>query len=151
MSLTLQCRYRKPIEGTVRVPSDKSLSHRALICAALAYGESHIYSLLESEDVLATERALREGFGVAIREGSKGNVRIVRARVATGDNPKGCWIWAIQAPRCVCSSVRLPAKTYVPRLMAMPHYEQGPCNESQSPSPVAAHNFSGTTSHTICP
>ena len=89
MSLTLQCRYRKPIEGTVRVPSDKSLSHRALICAALAYGESHIYGLLESEDVLATERALREGFGVAIRKGSKGNVHIVQGEGGYWRQPKG--------------------------------------------------------------
>ena len=44
--------------GTARVPGDKSISHRALILAALAAGDSRISGLLESEDVLATANAL---------------------------------------------------------------------------------------------
>ncbi len=47
-----------PLTGTVRVPGDKSISHRALIFASLAVGESRITGLLEGEDVLATAAAL---------------------------------------------------------------------------------------------
>ncbi len=47
------------LSGTVRVPGDKSISHRALIVSALAVGESRIDGLLEGEDVLATAAALR--------------------------------------------------------------------------------------------
>ncbi len=47
------------LSGTVRVPGDKSISHRALIVSALAVGESRIDGLLEGEDVLATAEALR--------------------------------------------------------------------------------------------
>ena len=47
------------LSGIVRVPGDKSISHRALIVSALAVGESRIDGLLESEDVLATAAALR--------------------------------------------------------------------------------------------
>ena len=48
-----------PLTGTVTVPGDKSISHRALMLSALAVGESVITGLLEGEDVLATAAALR--------------------------------------------------------------------------------------------
>ena len=48
-----------PLRGTVTVPGDKSISHRALMFSALAVGESRIEGLLEGEDVLATAAALR--------------------------------------------------------------------------------------------
>lgn len=47
------------LAGRVRVPGDKSISHRALMLAAIAHGRSEIEGLLESEDVLATAAALR--------------------------------------------------------------------------------------------
>ena len=50
---------RGPLRGTVRVPGDKSISHRALMFAALAVGTSRVTGLLEGEDVLATAAALR--------------------------------------------------------------------------------------------
>lgn len=48
-----------PLKGTIRVPGDKSISHRALMLSALAVGESRISGLLEGEDVLSTAAALR--------------------------------------------------------------------------------------------
>ncbi len=48
-----------PLKGTLRVPGDKSISHRALMLSALAVGESRVSGLLEGEDVLATAAALR--------------------------------------------------------------------------------------------
>ncbi|MGF1605748.1 MAG: 3-phosphoshikimate 1-carboxyvinyltransferase [Rhodothalassiaceae bacterium] len=53
------------LSGTVRVPGDKSISHRSLIVSALAIGRSHVSGLLEGEDVLATASALR-ALGVGI-------------------------------------------------------------------------------------
>ncbi len=47
------------VAGTVRVPGDKSISHRALILAALAAGESRIRGILESEDVRSSAGVLR--------------------------------------------------------------------------------------------
>ncbi len=49
-----------PLRGTLRVPGDKSISHRALMFAGLAVGESRISGLLEGEDVLATAAAMRQ-------------------------------------------------------------------------------------------
>ena len=47
------------VGGSVRVPGDKSVSHRALMLSALASGRSHIRGLLQSDDIHATARALR--------------------------------------------------------------------------------------------
>jgi 3-phosphoshikimate 1-carboxyvinyltransferase len=47
------------LRGRIRVPGDKSISHRAIMLSALAVGESRITGLLEGEDVLATAAAMR--------------------------------------------------------------------------------------------
>ena len=47
------------MQGRVRVPGDKSISHRALILGALTVGETTISGLLEGEDVLHTADAMR--------------------------------------------------------------------------------------------
>lgn len=55
---SLSARPSAALSGRVRAPGDKSISHRALILAALAQGESRIEGLLESDDVLATRAAV---------------------------------------------------------------------------------------------
>jgi 3-phosphoshikimate 1-carboxyvinyltransferase len=56
------------LAGRIRVPGDKSISHRALMLSALAIGESRIEGLLEGEDVLATAAAMR-AMGATITRG----------------------------------------------------------------------------------
>jgi 3-phosphoshikimate 1-carboxyvinyltransferase len=56
---------RRPLRGVVEVPGDKSISHRALILAALASGLSRIEGLNLGADVRSTAAALR-GFGVSL-------------------------------------------------------------------------------------
>ncbi|MBY0336928.1 MAG: 3-phosphoshikimate 1-carboxyvinyltransferase [Acetobacteraceae bacterium] len=48
-----------PLSGRMRVPGDKSISHRALMFGALAVGTTMIEGLLEGEDVLRTAAAMR--------------------------------------------------------------------------------------------
>ena len=55
----MEARSSDPLSGKVRVPGDKSISHRALILGALAVGETRISGLLEGEDVLNTAKAMR--------------------------------------------------------------------------------------------
>ncbi|MBI1203668.1 MAG: 3-phosphoshikimate 1-carboxyvinyltransferase [Rhodopseudomonas sp.] len=55
----LAARAGGPLTGRVRVPGDKSISHRALILAAMTVGETVISGLLEGEDVLNTAAAMR--------------------------------------------------------------------------------------------
>jgi 3-phosphoshikimate 1-carboxyvinyltransferase len=55
----LEARASGPLTGKVRVPGDKSISHRALILGALAVGKTRISGLLEGEDVLNTAKAMR--------------------------------------------------------------------------------------------
>ncbi|PCI31853.1 MAG: 3-phosphoshikimate 1-carboxyvinyltransferase [Alphaproteobacteria bacterium] len=47
-----------PLKGPIKVPGDKSISHRALIMGTLAIGQSRISGLLEGEDVLNTAKAM---------------------------------------------------------------------------------------------
>ncbi|WP_338829875.1 3-phosphoshikimate 1-carboxyvinyltransferase [Bradyrhizobium sp. 27S5] len=55
----LESRACGPLAGKVRVPGDKSISHRALILGALSVGETRISGLLEGEDVLNTAKSMR--------------------------------------------------------------------------------------------
>ncbi|MFZ5745813.1 MAG: 3-phosphoshikimate 1-carboxyvinyltransferase [Pseudomonadota bacterium] len=48
-----------PLRGTIRVPGDKSISHRSIMLGALAVGETCVTGLLEGEDVLSTAAAMR--------------------------------------------------------------------------------------------
>lgn len=54
------------LSGDIKVPPSKSISHRALICAALSKGESAITDLLGCEDIDATCSAL-EALGARFR------------------------------------------------------------------------------------
>lgn len=47
------------LNGSIKIPPSKSLSHRALICAALSKGKSKISNVLLSEDIKATMNALK--------------------------------------------------------------------------------------------
>jgi 3-phosphoshikimate 1-carboxyvinyltransferase len=55
----LEARASGPLTGKVRVPGDKSISHRALILGALSVGETRVSGLLEGEDVLNTAKSMR--------------------------------------------------------------------------------------------
>src|SRR5277367_1522546 len=57
-----------PLSGVIRVPGDKSISHRALMFGALAVGETRIAGLLEGEDVLRTAAAMRALGAEVVRE-----------------------------------------------------------------------------------
>ncbi len=64
------------LSGTVRVPGDKSVSHRALIFGALAEGETVVTGLLEGEDVLNTGKACA-ALGAAVERLGPGHWRVV--------------------------------------------------------------------------
>jgi 3-phosphoshikimate 1-carboxyvinyltransferase len=75
----------RPLRGRLRVPGDKSISHRALLFAALAEGTSKISHLASGEDVGATRAAL-EALGVRVRVGN-GVVSVGGAGVASWREP----------------------------------------------------------------
>jgi 3-phosphoshikimate 1-carboxyvinyltransferase len=76
------------LSGTVTVPGDKSISHRSLMLAALAIGESTIRGLLEGEDVLATAAAMR-AMGADIVRGEDGVWRVHGVGVGSLLQPEG--------------------------------------------------------------
>src|ERR1700722_4517251 len=77
----LIARRSGPLHGRARVPSDKSISHRALILGALAVGETLISGLLEGEDVLNTGKAVR-ALGAQVERVGEGAWRVHGVGVA---------------------------------------------------------------------
>lgn len=82
--------YRKPMKqanitfiakpggsmsGTLRVPGDKSISHRSIMLGSLASGVTEVEGFLEGEDSLATLQAFRD-MGVEIEGPNEGRVKI---------------------------------------------------------------------------
>lgn len=61
-----------PLRGRVRVPGDKSVSHRAVMLGALAEGTTEVHGFLEGEDTRATARAFAQ-MGVRIEAPSDGH------------------------------------------------------------------------------
>jgi 3-phosphoshikimate 1-carboxyvinyltransferase len=63
------------LRGRVRVPGDKSISHRVLMLGAIAEGVTEVEGFLEGEDTLATLAAFRS-LGVAVEHAGPGRLRI---------------------------------------------------------------------------
>ena len=64
-----------PLKGPIRVPGDKSISHRSIMLGALAVGETRVTGLLEGEDVLATADAMR-AMGASVERLGEGEWRV---------------------------------------------------------------------------
>lgn len=67
------------VAGSIRVPGDKSLSHRALLFSALARGTSHVGGMLSSLDARSSARVLRQ-LGAGITPLTEGRMVTVRGR-----------------------------------------------------------------------
>lgn len=63
------------VKGQIRVPGDKSISHRSIMLGSLAEGETEVFGFLEGEDSLATLQAFRD-MGVTIEGPNNGHVKI---------------------------------------------------------------------------
>ena len=63
------------VSGTIRVPGDKSMSHRSIMLGSLAEGVTEVDGFLEGEDALATLQAFRD-MGVTIEGPNHGHVKI---------------------------------------------------------------------------
>jgi 3-phosphoshikimate 1-carboxyvinyltransferase len=74
------------LTGRVRAPGDKSISHRALILAALAVGRTRITGLLEGEDVLNTGKVLR-ALGARVERTGEGAWQVDGVGVSGFANP----------------------------------------------------------------
>ena len=55
------------LNGSIRLPGDKSISHRSIIFGSLAEGETKVYDILRGEDVLSTMQVFRD-LGVEIED-----------------------------------------------------------------------------------
>jgi len=84
----LIARRSGPLQGRVRVPGDKSISHRALILGAMTVGKTEVAGLLEGEDVLNTAAAMR-ALGATVERIGEGQWRIHGVGVGGFAQPAG--------------------------------------------------------------
>jgi 3-phosphoshikimate 1-carboxyvinyltransferase len=76
------------LQGSLRVPGDKSISHRGLIFGLLAIGETRIEGLLEGDDVLRTAEACR-ALGATVTRNAPGRWRVRGAGIGGLVEPSG--------------------------------------------------------------
>lgn len=112
MTVSYAVRPGGRLAGTVRVPGDKSVSHRSIILGSIASGVTRISGFLEGEDALATMNVFR-ALGVRIDGPSAGNVTV-----------HGVGLGGLQAPKQVLdcgnsgTSMRLLAGLLAPQPFA---------------------------------
>ncbi len=83
----LKAQANGALKGRVRVPGDKSISHRAMIFGLLAIGETRVTGLLEGEDVLRTAEAAR-ALGAIVTRDAPGAWRVQGVGVGGLQEPK---------------------------------------------------------------
>ena len=74
-SITFKVQPGGSLNGTVRVPGDKSMSHRSIMLGSLAEGVTHVTGFLNAEDAISTLEAFR-AMGVQIEGPKNGEVTI---------------------------------------------------------------------------
>lgn len=72
------------LAGNIKIPSSKSLCHRAVICAALAHGESNIDNITLSHDINATCSGMKS-LGAEIQMINEDNTNNLKLKVKGGD------------------------------------------------------------------
>lgn len=83
---------KKPLIGSVPVPSDKSIGHRALLFASLCEGDSHITGFSRGEDNVSTANAMR-AMGVSIEDAGEGQKSTGELRI------RGRGLFALEEPK----------------------------------------------------
>ncbi len=88
----------QPVQASLTLPGSKSYTHRALVAAALAAGESVLSNALKAEDTELTAQALAKlGAGISTgRAPTSGS----GASAATGSRWRSPSTWATPAPPC---------------------------------------------------
>jgi 3-phosphoshikimate 1-carboxyvinyltransferase len=86
--MPLTARRSRGLKGRVRVPGDKSISHRALILSAMTAGETRIGGLLEGEDVINTAKVMR-ALGAAVERTGAGAWSVHGVGVGGFAQPRG--------------------------------------------------------------
>jgi len=71
------------LEGNIKIPASKSLCHRAVICSALAHGESNIDNVILSEDINATCSGMK-ALGAEVKMVKEDNTSNLKLKVKGG-------------------------------------------------------------------
>ena len=130
----LSARRSPALKGRVRVPGDKSISHRALILGAMTVGETVIEGLLEGEDVINTAKAMR-ALGATVERTGPGAWRLHGVGVAGFAEPAAPLYFGNSGTGCrlmigAVAGCRSPRPS-----TGMPRCARARCSASSTPSP----------------
>ncbi len=81
-AVPMTARGSRPLRGKLRMPGDKSISHRALLLGLLTAGASEIEGLLEGQDVMATLAACK-ALGANVERAGQGRLRLHGAGIGS--------------------------------------------------------------------
>jgi len=87
-NVVFSARQGRALTGSLRVPGDKSISHRSIMLGAIAEGNTDVSGFLEGEDSLATLQAFRD-MGVVIEGPEQGRVKIYGVGLRGLSKPPG--------------------------------------------------------------
>ena len=87
-----------PLKGRIRVPGDKSISHRSMIFGLLSIGETRVEGLLEGDDVLRTAAGLPGARRHHHPRGARALADRRRRHRRADASPRTCSISAMPAP-----------------------------------------------------
>ena len=99
---TIHAQPASGVAGSIAVPGDKSISHRAILLSALATGSSEVSGFLASEDCLASLAAMR-AMGVDIERPAPTELRCGAPACTASRRRDMTWTWAMRERRCACS------------------------------------------------
>ena len=130
--------------GTLAAPPSKSMAHRALICAALAQGESRVCGISSSEDMRATMRAMAALGAQLIPDTAQSGCVRVRGVAAQGEVGSGQTV----APECVrgVAAAHAPA---TPQASVRPIYTPNSTAQAALFAPVTAPVDCGESGSTL--
>ena len=102
----------RALHGRLRLPGDKSISHRALLFAALATGRSSLTNLATGDDVRAMRARSSRSVSEIRDDGRRGDGERQRSR-RDGASRKACSTAATAAPRCACLPGALAGRPFL--------------------------------------
>jgi 3-phosphoshikimate 1-carboxyvinyltransferase len=141
---------RAGMAGTVQVPGDKSISHRAVLIASMAAGESRIRGFLSAEDTLRTVGMMR-ALGVEIEERSPTELRIAGRGMREFSEPRDVIDAGNSGTTIRIGSGLLAAQPFVSFVTGDPYLRRRPMGRVVRPLTLMGAGIVGRMENTLPP
>lgn len=137
-------------EGTVSVPGDKSISHRAVLLSSLARGESRIRGFLPAEDTRRTVAMMR-ALGVGIEERGPTELRVAGAGMRGLSEPEDILDAGNSGTTIRIGAGLLAAQPFVSVVTGDPYLRKRPMGRIVAPLSAMGARITGRRNDTLPP